>query len=204
MKLVVLGGVLGISVLFVANSIQTNDSWKTFNADAKVARDIQTYPQWKYEGAQGYPNNELGSVVSTTNYLRLAWGKVGIRLIAQNPLGYGLIQSSFGRLAKINWPDSNLYQSHSGWIDLALGLGIPGIALILISILILLYRLSKQDKGAPISQNLYLTPAWWALFSLLIMWCTTEISQKVFFDYLIFLVSFRCGGDPRMSRTIRR
>ena len=89
MKLVVLGVVLVIGVLFVANSIQTNDSWRTFSADAKVSRDIQTYPQWKYNGAQGYPNNELGSMVSNTNYLRLAWGKAGIKLIAQNPLGYG-------------------------------------------------------------------------------------------------------------------
>ena len=103
MKLVVLGGVLGIGVLFLANSIQTNDSWKTFSADAQVARDIQIYPQWKYEGAQGYPNNELGSVVSNTNYLRSAWGKVGIKLIAQNPLGYRLIERSFGCLARFEF-----------------------------------------------------------------------------------------------------
>ena len=192
-KLIVLGVVLAIGAIFVVNSVQTNNSWKTISADAKVARDIQTYPQWKYEGAQGYPNNELGSVVSTTNYLRLAWGKVGIKLIVQNPLGYGLIERSFGHLAKINWPDSNLHQSHSGWIDLALGLGIPGIALILTSLLILLYQLSKQDKGVPISQNLYLTTAWWALLSLLIMWVTTEISQKVFFDDLIFWLALGSG-----------
>ena len=194
MKLVVLGGVLGIGVLFLANSIQTNDSWKTFSADAQVARDIQIYPQWKYEGAQGYPNNELGSVVvSTTNYLRLAWGKVGIKLIAQNPLGYGLIERSFGYLAKINWPDSKLHQSHSGWIDLALGLGIPGIALILTSLLILLYQLGRVEKDIPTSRNPYATMVWWALFSALIMWCTTEISQKVYFDALILWLTLGAG-----------
>ena len=198
-KLVVLGVVLAIGALFVANSLQANDSWRTFSADAKIARDTQTYQQWKYEGAQGFPNNELGTVVSGTNYLRIAWGKVGIKLIAQNPLGYGLIERSFGRLAKINWPDSNLHQSHSGWIDLALGLGIPGIALILTSLLILLHQLSKLDKGGSTSQNLYLTMAWWALFSLLIMWSTTEISQKVFFDDLIFWLALGVGvtlGSP--------
>jgi hypothetical protein len=146
MKLVVLGGVLGIGVLFVVNSIQTNDSRKTFSADAQVARDIQTYPQWKFEGAQGYPDNELGSVMSTTNYLRLAWGKVGIKLIAQNPLGYRLIERSFGCLAKINWPDSNLHQSHCGWIDLTLGLGIPRIGLILTILLTLLYQLGRLKR----------------------------------------------------------
>ena len=45
--------------------------------------------------------------------------------------------------------------------------------------------------------------AWWALFSLLIMWCTTEISQKVFFDSFIFWLSLGAGlslGYPEKKR----
>ena len=193
MKLVVLGVVLAIGTLFVANSVKANDSWRTFSADAKIASDIQTYPQWKYNGAQGYPNNEFGTMVSITNYERLAWAKAGLGLIAQNPLGYGLVERSFGHLAKINWPDSRLHQSHSGWIDLALGLGIPGIAFILISMLILLYQLGRLGKDIPTSPNPYVTMVWWALFSALIMWCTTEISQKVYFDALILWLTLGAG-----------
>ena len=192
-KLLVLGVVLVIGFLFVANSIQTNDSWRTFSADAKIARDTQTYQQWKYNGEKGYPNNELGTMVSVTNYERLAWGKVGVKLITQNPLGYGLIERSFGHLAKLNWPDSKLHQSHSGWIDLVLGLGIPGIALILTSLLILLYQLGRLGKDTPTSRNPYVTMIWWALFSALIMWCTTEISQKVYFDALILWLTLGAG-----------
>ena len=192
-KLLVLGVVLVIGVLFVANSIQTNDSWRTFSADAKIARDTQTYQQWKYNGEKGYPNNELGTMVSVTNYERIAWAKEGIKLAMQNPLGYGLIERSFGRLTKINWPDSKLHQSHSGWIDLVLGLGIPGIALILTSLLILLYQLGRLGKDIPTSPNPYVTMVWWALFSALIMWCTTEISQKVYFDALILWLTLGAG-----------
>ncbi len=192
-KLLVLGVVLVIGFLFVANSIQTNDSWRTFSADAKIARDTQTYQQWKYNGEKGYPNNELGTMVSVTNYERLAWGKVGVKLITQNPLGYGLIERSFGHLAKLNWPDSKLHQSHSGWIDLVLGLGIPGIALILTSLLILLYQLGRLGKDTPTSRNPYVTMIWWALFSALIMWCTTEICQKVYFDALILWLTLGAG-----------
>ena len=192
-KLLVLGVVLVIGVLFVANSIQTNDSWRSFWADAKIARDTQTYQQWKYNGEKGYPNNELGTMVSVTNYERIAWAKEGIKLAMQNPLGYGLIERSFGHLAKINWPDSKLHQSHSGWIDLALGLGIPGIALILTSLLILLYQLGRLGKDIPTSRNPYATMVWWALFSALIMWCTTEISQKVYFDALILWLTLGAG-----------
>jgi len=192
-KLVVLVVVMVTGTFFVVNSIQKNDSWRSFVADAKVARDTQTYTQWKYNGAHGYPNNELGVVVSSTNYERLALAQEGIRLVIQNPLGYGLIERSFGRLAKINWPDSSLHQSHSGWIDLALGIGIPGLTLILTSLLILFYRLTRLSKDFLINRNLYLTAVWWALFSFLIMWFTTEISQKVFFDQLIFFLAVSAG-----------
>jgi hypothetical protein len=192
-KLVVLGVVLVIGAIFVANNIQTNDSWRTFSADAKIARDTQTYQQWKYNGEKGYPNNELGTMVSVTNYERMAWAKEGIKLAIQNPLGYGLIERSFGHLAKINWPDSKLHQSHSGWIDLTLGLGIPGIALILTSLLILLYQLGRLGKDISTSRDPYVTIVWWALFSVLIMWCTTEISQKVYFDALILWLTLGAG-----------
>ena len=155
--------------------------------------DTTHYQQWKYNSEQGLPNNELGVVVSGTNYERLAWGKMGLKLIVQNPLGYGLIERSFGQLAKINWPDSKLHQSHSGWIDLTLGLGIPGFLLIFTTLLMLLYQLAKLANVIDAACNPYFTMAWWGVFSLLILWCTTEISQKVFFDDLIFWLSLACG-----------
>ena len=198
--------ILGSGIFFLANHIQKNDSWRTFQVDAKVALNTDQYQQWKYNGAQGYPNNELGVVVSPTNYDRIAWGKEGIKLIWRYPLGYGLIERSFGHLGKIAWPDSILHQSHSGWIDLALGIGIPGIVLILTSLLTLLYplgRLANPNQGLHLSESPYQSMAWWALFSLLIMWCTTEISQKVFFDSFIFWLSLGAGlslGYPEKKR----
>jgi hypothetical protein len=196
-KLLVFSFVLGIGIIVVGGSIKANDSWRTFVADSKVARDTQTYQHWKYNASQGYPNNELGTMVSVTNYERMAWGKEGIKMMFQNPLGYGLIERSFGHLAKIKWPDSLLHQSHSGWIDLGLGVGIPGILLILSCLLLLLYSLLKQgkyhDAATDERPSLYLTMAWWALVSLLIMWCTTEISQKVYFDDLIFWLALGAG-----------
>ncbi len=142
-KSVILGIVLVIGIFFINHDIQSNSSWNTFLADAKIALDTQTYQQWKYNGAQDYPNSELGSKVSVTNYERIAWGKTGLKLILKYPLGYGLIERSFGKLAKIYWPDSQLHQSHSGWIDLALGLGIPGFLLIVSGLVVLLHQLSK-------------------------------------------------------------
>lgn len=151
-------------------------------------------------------------MVSVTNYERMAWAKEGIKLAIQNPLGYGLIERSFGHLAKLNWPDSKLHQSHSGWIDLTLGLGIPGILLILSSLLLLLHHIFKsagqQGGGTIATQSIYPAMAWCAIFSLLIIWCTTEISQKVYFDDLIFWLALASGlslGNPAwlQARVVR-
>jgi hypothetical protein len=194
-KSAILGVVLVLGVFFINHSIQSNISWHSFLVDAKIAVDTKTYQQWKYSGEQGYPNNEFGSTVSITNYERIAWGKTGLQLIWQHPLGYGLVERSFGHLAKIHWPDSKLHQSHSGWIDLTLGLGIPGFLLINIALVILLYqlikRLNRLENGVNIAT--YQMVVWTALFSLGLIWFTTEISQKVYFDNLIFWLSLAAG-----------
>ncbi|MBU3632859.1 O-antigen ligase family protein [Polynucleobacter sp. AP-Feld-500C-C5] len=178
--------------------LRTNDSWRTLLADARVALDVQTYSHWKHIGTEGYPNNEGGSTVSFTNYDRIAWGKVGLGLIYQNPMGYGLIEGSFGKLAKKNWSDSKLTQSHSGWIDFALGMGIIGVLLLSFEWIFLILSLRK---GA-VSDNIYnpfMLMVWWALISLFFAWITTELSQKIYFDSLILWLSMGAGCHIRVK-----
>jgi hypothetical protein len=184
---------------FLANHIQKNESWQTFAVDAQIAIDTDHYDHWKYNGAKGYPNNALGKRVSITNYERIAWGKEGLILLTQNPLGYGLIERSFGHLAKEKWPDSTLHQSHSGWLDLALGIGIPGILLVLGPLLLTMGLISARLSGgrdsnsSQIPQSTWMPACSWILLASLVMWCTTEISQKVFFDSLIFWIALGAG-----------
>lgn len=176
-------------IFLLTHHINKNESWRTFLADAKIAWQTEQFAQWKFSGQQGYPSNELGTVVSVTNYERIAWAKEGIKLIVQNPFGFGLVERSFGHLGSRQWPGTTLTQSHSGWIDLTLGLGIPGFALIFAALLTLLYRLSRFGGYVnPINGAL-----WWILLASLLMWCTTEISQKVYIDSLIFWLALGAG-----------
>lgn len=186
--------------VFIVNHIQKNASWQTFAVDAKIAIDTNHHDHWKFNGAKGYPNNEFGTMVSSTNYERIAWGKEGLLLLIQNPLGFGLIERSFGHLCKKVWPESVLHQSHSGWLDLALGIGIPGIILVLGSLVLAMKQLYQLDlpentSKSPLnaSQSPFKAPwlscCWWILLASLVMWCTTEISQKVFLDSLIFWIA---------------
>ena len=188
-KLTLMALFMACSFAFLAFHIQHNPSWRSFSADAKLALQTDQYAQWKYNGQQGYPINELGATVSITNYERTAWAKEGIKLIIENPLGYCLVERSFGHLAKEKWPDSLLHQSHSGWIDLTLGIGIPGLLLILSALVMTLYWLARcQGGGESVGPNLYVIALQWILLSLLLMWCTTEISQKVYLDSLLFWI----------------
>ncbi|QWE04780.1 O-antigen ligase family protein [Polynucleobacter sp. JS-JIR-II-50] len=173
-----------IGVGFVGyKHIQQNDSWASFAADSKIAVQLDRYQEWKFNGEKGYPLNELGKPVSATNYERIAWGLVGIKLFQENLLGYGLIENSFGPLVNKKWPEASVHltHAHSGWLDLALGLGLPGIALVLVA-LILALQLAR-DSTAP-WKNL----GRWVLLSTLLLWCTTEVSNNGNFDPLLFWI----------------
>jgi len=178
------------SGLFIQNHIKQNHSWETLIADAKVATQDTNSESWKCQvSGKSLPTNELGEQVSDTNYSRVAWGINALKLIPQYPLGYGLVERSFGHIGKEVWPGSCLSQSHSGWLDLTLGIGIPGILLLLGSLIISLRRLLK------LSFNIIEHLAKWrsmsvcALICFGLIWCTTEISQKVFFDELVFFIA---------------
>ena len=184
---------LGLSTVIGVNHVENNPSWKTFFADAKVAVQLDRYQNWQCGSQRGYPNNEFGEMVSITNYERIAWATSAISLVVQYPIGYGLIERSYGQRGNSLWPGGCLSQSHSGWLDLTLGIGIPGIILLLGSILIVMRSLIKQNHSSESKLESWRVMSIWILFSFLLIWCTTEISQKVFFEELIFFIALASG-----------
>ena len=56
-----------------------------------------------------------------------------MQAIGEHPLGLGFGRDGFGRAIaeKYNYP--GMVSSHSGWLDFALGAGLPGLALLLIT-----------------------------------------------------------------------
>lgn len=184
--------------LFGYIHIQKNDSWKTFVADATIAVQLEKYQHWKFNGEIGYPINSNGKTVSTTNYDRVAWGLVGTKLLVERPLGYGLIEDSFGPIVNRKWPESSprLSHAHSGWLDLALGIGLPGIILVLSALFLALkqaiaYPLPWRNLGA------------WILLSSLLLWFTTEVSNNGNFDPLIFWITMTSALGLGFERSLR-
>ena len=161
-------------------------SWGNFIADAKVAVNFDRFDRWKYseeEDVYPYPKNEYDLTVNPSNYDRVAWSIKGIELAVENPLGYGLLINSFGELAKKKWPESTLNHSHSGWIDLALGLGVPGLLLILASVGITVVNSMR-------SNSVYANAGAWVLLAMCMVFVSSEVAERILFDYFIFLITF--------------
>lgn len=181
------------SGLLFKNHLEQNRSWQTLFADSQVAVKMDENKNWQCTAVLGFPNNNLGEQVSATNYERISWGLNAAKMIIQRPLGFGLVERSFGAIGREKWPNSCLSQSHSGWLDLALGIGIPGIFLILAALIMNLKNLYQlKDRDTRDSQQ-WISMLCWVLLSLLFVWCTTEISQKIFFDELLFFIMLSSG-----------
>lgn len=194
----------------VKGHIEANpDAWRAPIADIRVGIDIEKYPHWKDKERYDLPKNEYGIYVSPTVYLRAAWVAAGLDLIIDNPLGYGLVHHSFGLLARQKWDDfKTIYESgktrgstHSGWLDIALGIGIPGILLILLPLAISFLRAFS-------AQGLFYTYIRWAVPSIFIFYLTAEVAVDYFIEFLFFLIAFfsalTCSSDTDQRSILAR
>jgi hypothetical protein len=195
--LIIASAVLAI-IFLLAQHVQKNDSWKTLLADIKVAQRINDFDAWKDYGVRGYPVNETGKEVSGGNYLRAAWATVALELIAEKPLGYGLIFKSFGTIALEKWPESTLDTSHSAWLDITLGIGIPGVAIIFLSGLLVLLNVQR------VTPSFWRSAAFWLLISISLLMVTTEVARKGYIEALIYLVLWTAGLGLQENKRERR
>lgn len=173
--------ILALPASLAIYQYRTNHHWNSLVSDARIAVDVDRYDLWK-DPDNAQPINEFGKPVFGSNYERLAWAVVAVRLIEERPLGYGLVERSFGRLAREKWPEAKVQQCHSGWLDWTLGMGIPGLIFLLGAGLLAWH----QAKAAP---QPWKDLARWGLGILLLMYCTTELSSKVYIDALIFMIA---------------
>lgn len=185
-SLLTLLAVIGATTLAIRH-VQQNDSWATLASDIRVAYQWETIDSWKYYGTKDYPENDLGTMVRLTNYQRAAWALAATSMIGELPLGYGLVYKSFGHYGKDKWPDSILFQAHSAWLDLMLGIGIPGIFLLVLAAVLAL------KNALQVRARFWGRITLWMLLSIALLMATTEVSQQIYIDALAFLILFTAG-----------
>jgi O-Antigen ligase len=173
--------ITAVPVIGALYQFRNNPQWNSIISDAKIAVQIDQYNNWQDQATLKPPKDAQGRQISGTNYERIAWGTAALRLISQNPLGFGLVERSFGGLGAKVWPEAKLHQSHSGWLDFTLGLGLPGLFLLLGAGVLAWHQALSSSGWAKIIGG-------WGLASILLMMFTTELSQKVYIDAMIFMI----------------
>lgn len=184
--------IFSISLPAIERHIERNNAWLNMIANAKVGLDIDHQNYWKNRNAHPPPTNMGGGEVDISTYERAAWFTAGARLLTENPLGFGLSHHSFGWLALRKWPD--FYQpsgnlrgaTHSGWLDMALGVGIPGILLIWIPLFCAWYRSLHQE-------GIWFSYASWTIPIIMLTYLITEANGAHFTELLLFMTAFFCG-----------
>jgi hypothetical protein len=79
------------------------------------------------------PSTSSGAPPEYSAYLRAALAQQAVQAIVEHPLGLGFGRDGFGRAVELKYGDKGLVSSHSGWLDFALGTGLPGLALLLLT-----------------------------------------------------------------------
>jgi len=169
--------------------ILNNPTWNNLIPDIKIAIQTENFQEWKNPDAGGgHIINEKNKPTSMTTYHRIAWAVEGSKMIPEYFMGYGLIEDSFRYLSLDKWPDAqaSLNHTHSGWIDIALGLGVIGAFFLLSSLLIITFR-----SLAIINSLNKLNLIFFCFFNsvgILLIGITNEISAKSTFPFIIFWI----------------
>lgn len=88
---------------------------------------------WRSFSEANCPATRSGAPLEESAYSRAAWAREAVRAIADRPLGLGFGHDAFGRAVQQRHGIAGWGSSHSGWLDFALGVGLPGLALLIVS-----------------------------------------------------------------------
>ncbi len=121
------GALLLLPVAVGYVSFATDARWQTFWQTVPVALDTQRHTAWLNLNSP-LPALPSGEPVNRSNYMRIARFKGGAELALEHPLGVGYGRNAFGHIVKQKYGVAASH-SHSGLIDMALGVGVPGALL---------------------------------------------------------------------------
>lgn len=130
--LIVLGG-----MVTVVASLGVSDRWSGALGALSAAA---TTPPTDFRSL-GQVNSSMPPPKSDGSiYERAVWAKIGLDGIGRHPLGLGYGSNAFGRYVAERGGPPGAVSSHSGWIDFALANGIPGLLLLLVLVLAVMWR----------------------------------------------------------------
>ncbi len=125
--------VAGIALVLVAIAVvlgylnmQKDARWRTLLETVPIAFDTDNKGWIRTDQPQ--PKLASGQTVDSSNYTRLARMKGGMELALESPWGVGFGRNAFGHAVMKKYGVVSSH-SHSGFVDMAIGTGFPGLLL---------------------------------------------------------------------------
>ncbi len=125
----VVGGMIAV---IGAGSFSIDSRWRGLRESTAIGWS-STSLFWLTNDAATRPVMPSGAVLEESAYMRVAWAHQALQAIGEHPLGLGFGRDSFGRAIAQKYHHTGMVSSHSGWLDFALGAGLPGLALLLLT-----------------------------------------------------------------------
>ncbi len=173
---------LFIGIIFVQQHLSINRGWNHFIDDVSVAVQINEVPNWQNVKKYGYPNTSNGEQVYPNNYERAAWATAGIETIAANPLGYGLLEHSLGKLIRKSYPEAVIQSAHSAWIDYGLAFGLLGLIFTIGALISIIVKATQSQSPQRLT-------AIWMASGILLIFTFAEVSSKHTIEILFFCIA---------------
>jgi hypothetical protein len=107
-----------------------------------IGWDTEDNKAWQDPDRYAWPQLPNGETVDTSVYQRIAWFKEGLMLVWEHPLGIGYGRNAYAHGMKAKYGEGYGH-SHSGLLDITIGIGIPGALFwvaFIVSLVYLAYR----------------------------------------------------------------
>lgn len=176
---------------------------KLYNLIADILFSINSRENLAWASLAGrdnsLPQSYSGIQVNGSTYQRTSWFIEGLRYLISNPLGSGDVHFSFGKYVNIAYPGSNTTKTHCGWLDLALGVGIPGLLLLWSGMYVTLKSTLQNLRVKSINFSNF--AILWILAGSFLLWWPAEISYREFIEHYFFVLTFLAATTTKVMDT---
>lgn len=191
-KITIIFSLLALITAFLFVSIRYGESGNqklnNLISDVIVSYNIEKTTLW-----QGIPNAEQvlptgshGHQVNSSTYVRVSFIVKGFEFLSRHPLGSGDMHFSFGRYMNQDYPGSTTSKTHCGWLDFALGAGLPGLLFAWAGLYLIVYNFFQKTSQR--TNSLIELTSIWMLGGIWTLFWPAELSYREFMEHLFFLI----------------